>query len=210
MNKIWLIIGLLLSVLPATAQNRATKSVSKAENLGKAVNSRYTELAPVVSPDGKTIYFTRSNHPQNNYGTENSQDTWFSKYNEERKVWSYARRLDNTFNRHRFNAIQSIDATGNNAVIRGAWKKDKFVEEGFSICRREGDNWVDPQPLQIKDFEKMASGYYSGASLSFNGKALFLYFSETKDAVKNDLYVSIIQKDGSWAKPKPLTGLNTE
>jgi hypothetical protein len=39
--------------------------ISTPENLGKNINSSASELAPVISPDGKTIYFTRERHPEN-------------------------------------------------------------------------------------------------------------------------------------------------
>ena len=37
-------------------------------NLGKEINTFYHEAAPVVSPDGKTLYFFVQNHPQNKFG----------------------------------------------------------------------------------------------------------------------------------------------
>ena len=54
------------------------------ENLGSAVNSEFSELNPVISPDGRTLYFGRKNHPANRYGVKGSetisgsQDIWFS------------------------------------------------------------------------------------------------------------------------------------
>jgi hypothetical protein len=39
--------------------------VSKPENLGPNINTRASELAPVISPDGKTLYFTRHEYPEN-------------------------------------------------------------------------------------------------------------------------------------------------
>jgi len=38
--------------------------VSKPENLGPNVNTRSSELAPVIAPDGKTLYFTRHEYPE--------------------------------------------------------------------------------------------------------------------------------------------------
>jgi len=34
-------------------------------NLGSSINSIYSELNPIISSDGRTLYFIRSNHPQN-------------------------------------------------------------------------------------------------------------------------------------------------
>jgi len=56
-------------------QNLAVAQTSfTPENLGTNVNSSYSEINPVVSVDGKTLFFTRVNHPQNRFGEEDSQD----------------------------------------------------------------------------------------------------------------------------------------
>ncbi|MEQ8425097.1 MAG: hypothetical protein RIA63_10330, partial [Cyclobacteriaceae bacterium] len=48
-------------------------------NLGKEVNTFYHEAAPVVSPDGNTLYFFVQNHPDNTFGKEGSQDIWVTR-----------------------------------------------------------------------------------------------------------------------------------
>lgn len=183
----------------------------KPENLGKAVNSQYEETVPVITPDGTTLYFARKNHPQNNYGGEGSVDTWFSTYNPERNIWSYARRLGNDFNRRKFNSIESISPDGNMALIRGAYDGKNFKEEGFSFCSKEGNNWGEPKALDIKNLSKMVKGVYSGAFLSNDGRVLLLYFSEKKDDLASDLYVSLLENDATWSEPKSLGAkINTE
>jgi hypothetical protein len=47
------------------------------ENLGLAINSKFNEICPVVSPDGKSLYFTRWKHPDN-LGASKNQDIWVS------------------------------------------------------------------------------------------------------------------------------------
>ncbi|HMQ01270.1 MAG TPA: OmpA family protein, partial [Cyclobacteriaceae bacterium] len=47
-------------------------------NLGKTVNTQYHEAAPVVTPDGNTIYYFIQNHPNNTYGRDGSQDIWMT------------------------------------------------------------------------------------------------------------------------------------
>ena len=50
--------------------------------LGNDINTRHDDAAPVISPDGNTLYFFISNHPENNYGSEGSQDIWVSRKGE--------------------------------------------------------------------------------------------------------------------------------
>ena len=52
------------------------KDIQK-ENLGKRVNSPGQEVAPVISPDGRTLYFTR-NFNKANIGASDRQDVWYS------------------------------------------------------------------------------------------------------------------------------------
>src|ERR1043165_5763273 len=42
------------------------------------VNSAYDEQAPVISPDGKVLYWTVANHPDNIAGKSDLGDIWYS------------------------------------------------------------------------------------------------------------------------------------
>src|SRR5579864_9118744 len=44
----------------------------------KLVNSPYDEQNPVITPDGKALYFTLANHPQNVNGKKDLGDIWVS------------------------------------------------------------------------------------------------------------------------------------
>ena len=43
-------------------------------NMGKDVNTHYHEAAPVISPDGNTLYYFVDGHPENKHGSDGSQD----------------------------------------------------------------------------------------------------------------------------------------
>ncbi|MDD2198033.1 MAG: hypothetical protein PHE03_11820, partial [Bacteroidales bacterium] len=66
------------------------------QNLG-AINSEYSEINPVISRDGETLFFCRVNHPENRLGEENSQDIWFSTLQDD-GTWGKAIRLSNEVN----------------------------------------------------------------------------------------------------------------
>jgi hypothetical protein len=76
------------------------------ENLGNAINSAYNEICPVVSPDGKKIYFTRWKHPDN-LGKDKNQDIWFSTLKED-KSWSKAQLFSAPINNEENNAVCGI------------------------------------------------------------------------------------------------------
>lgn len=43
------------------------------ENLGDKINTQYVEILPIISPDGKTLYFDRK-YDKNNVGGEMDDD----------------------------------------------------------------------------------------------------------------------------------------
>ena len=165
----------------------------------KEVNSSYHDAAPIISPDGKKLYFFVANHPSNTYGTGGSQDIWMSKV-DETGVWSAPEHLSSPFNQSRANQVFQVLPDGS-LLVRGGRSKD---EVGFSIVRA-GGAWND---LKVKDFESMAVGRFYGATMSSDMKHMILYFSEQKNAVKSDLYVTH-EQGGAWSRPVKLKFSNS-
>jgi len=52
------------------------------ERLSEKVNSPYKEYKPLLSPDGKTLFFSRQNHPGNVGGESDPEDIWYSELDE--------------------------------------------------------------------------------------------------------------------------------
>lgn len=187
----------------ALAQNNAEYELV---NLGRDVNSIYHDSAPVISPDGNTLYFTITNHPENTKGTEGSQDIWYSVKDTITGEWSKSRHMDKPFNRNRYNQVMSVSLDGNKLLIRGGSGSDNL---GFSVCERTHGQWQKPEALNIPDFAEMSKGFFNGAFLSYDEKALLLYFSEKPKSKYSDLYVSYRQGDNQWTRPALITALNT-
>ncbi|MBM3178596.1 MAG: OmpA family protein [Bacteroidetes bacterium] len=160
-----------------------------------AVNSFYHDAAPVIAPDGNTLYFFVQNHPENTYGKESSQDIWKST-KDPKGIWSAPVHLSSPFNQSRQNQVFQVLHDGS-VLIRGGRNKN---EPGFSIVGAGGGF----QALRIPDFETMSRGRFSGATISSDGKHLIMYFSEVAGSIKSDLYVSHLGPDGLWTKPVKL------
>jgi OOP family OmpA-OmpF porin len=163
-------------------------------NLGKQVNTFYHEAAPVISPDGKTLYFFVQNHPENTYGKEGSQDIWITT-KDDKGAWSAPRRAGSPFNNSRSNQVFNVLADGT-LFIRGGRSKN---EKGFSLV-----NNGSLTELKVKDFEEMEKGRFYGATISSDAKHIIIYFSELGNAVRSDLYISHAQTDGGWSRPVKL------
>ena len=180
------------------------------EYLGNVINSEYNELAPVISPDGKTLYFARVSHPDNKKGIDGSQDIWFAE-----SVSGYfaaARRMNSMINRENYNSIYSITPDGNTLLIKGAYDQGEYVTRGFSMAQKRPDGlWSPPQKIDIPNYAKLSRGLYDYGYLSTDGKTLLMSFSEKKNGKIDDLYVSFLDKDGDWSEPMNLgDDINTD
>ncbi|ACT95318.1 OmpA family protein [Dyadobacter fermentans] len=179
------------------------------ENLGKSINTEYNEISPIISPDGKTIYFSRVSHPQNTHGPKGSQDIWFSELKSDK--WTPARRLPAPLNKEDYNSLYSITPDGNTLLIKGSYKNGTYETRGFSTSKKTARGWSAPNKLDIPGYTKLSKGQFDCGYLSNDGKVLVMSFSEKKNSKVDDLYVSFKQKDGSWSKPMNLGAeINTE
>ena len=177
------------------------------ENLGSAVNSEYSELNPVISPDGRTLYFGRKSHPANRYGVKGSetisgsQDIWFSE--KVGDTWSTARRLSEVLNRDQYNTILSISPDGQTILLKGAYVNGTYETRGFSISNKTTAGWTVPVKIEIPGYEQLSKGKNEYGYLTMDGKALLLAFARKKNSEDDDLYVSFFE-EGRWTRPLDL------
>ncbi|MGB3850146.1 MAG: OmpA family protein [Tunicatimonas sp.] len=175
-------------------------------NLGRPLNSIYHESAPVISPDGQTLYFVITNHPENHKGTEQTQDIWFAQRDSITGEWSGATHMPKPFNTHRYNQVASVSPDGDQLLIRTGEGKSNWE---FATVARVGKAWQKPQKLNIEGFGSMCRGQFNGGFMAYDGSALLLYFSETKDGKLSDLYVSFRQGGNRWTRPQAITAINS-
>lgn len=158
------------------------------------INTLYHQVSPVISTDGTRLYYFVSNHPQNTYGKENSQDIWVSTL-DDKGVWSEGKRVGPPLNQNRYNQVFNVLADGSLLVRGGRAKNSK----GFSLVSA-GGGWSE---LEIPGFGDMDKGIFNGATISADAKHLILYFSEKVGDKFSDLYLSKLEND-RWTKPVKL------
>lgn len=176
----------------------------KPQNLGDNVNSIYSEINPILSSDGKILYFIRVNAPENSYGGTNSQDIWFSELLAD-GTWGLATRIEDKMNRGRFNAILGINKDGNQILVSGKFKKNgTYYAPGLSFMYLKGeDTWTDPKKINIPGLKKLLRGKSFNASLSPDGK--FIVISATTNAIQRKSNIYISENVGNvWSKLKPI------
>lgn len=182
-------------------------------NLGPNVNSKYVDTHPVISPDGRTLFFARQESPQNVGGSKDVQDVWYSTLaNASTKAWNPAKNIGSPINTPGPNGLASVSSDGNSAVLINVYKEDGTLDpKGLSLSRRTKNGWSKPMKIDIDDFyndDPDNVDYFLGTS----GKVLLMAVDRKDGLGQQDLYVSLLKPDGkSWARPINLgPSINTK
>lgn len=171
----------------------------KKENLGRGVNTQYSEHWPVIAPDGKTIYFLREDDPVN-FGI--SGDIWYS-YLQGDGTWANAIHLGAPLNSLDGGSVCSVTPDGNTLLLLGSYRKGgRIVFDGYSISRRTADGWSFPLTIVIKNFYN-DNEHWSGY-LSNDGKKLFTGIQRKDSYGECDIYISFLQSNNVWSEPMNL------
>jgi OOP family OmpA-OmpF porin len=176
------------------------------EQLDKNVNSDYSEMNPLLSPDGKTLYFSRQNHPENAGGINDKEDIWYSEL-DSTGHWTLAKNMGPQFNNaypNFVNAINSVTPDGKSAVmvLGNKYLEDGKMSAGVSISSNVGGQWSDPVALNItNDYNFNDKVNYF---LTNNRKVLLMSVEREDSRGDRDLYVSFMQNDSVWTEPLNL------
>ena len=166
--------------------------------LGASVNSDGIEKAPVISPDGKELYFLRSNHPQN-IGADDLDDIWLS-YLQSNGTWSRAINVGAPLNNQHDNAVVGVAPSGEILFLVDRYKKSD--KDGLAIASRKNRSWTQPQSLEIDSISHL--GLKAGFHLSASHHTLILSLDKENGFGGQDLYVSFQIGKGHWGAPQNL------
>lgn len=180
------------------------------ERLSETVNSIYNELKPIITPDGKTLLFSRQFHPGNIGGATDPEDIWFSRWDEEKGEWREAENMGEPLNTKGPNYISSITPDGNTVIITlgNEYKRGGKMKAGVSVSTRTSEGWTKPVPFEIiKDVNTSdVANYY----LANNREVLLMSIEGDPSFGDRDIYVSFLQDDGRWSEPLNLgSNINT-
>lgn len=168
------------------------------ENLGDAINSIYDETAPMISPDGKTIYFCRKFHPDNAGGFNDEDDIW-SSHKDDNGKWLPAKNVGVPLNNKYHNFVQSITPDGNSLLVANLYNKDGTTGAGVSLTYKTKQGWALPEKQVIDDFSNL--NQFANYFLSNDGKFIIMAVERGDSYGELDLYVSMRKGDNRWSKP---------
>lgn len=175
------------------------------EVLDKNINSEYKELNPLLSPDGKTLYFSRQNHPENIGGIQDMEDIWYSELDSAGR-WQLARNMGtlNNSGPNFVNTIQTVTPDGKSAImlLGNKYLDNGRMLAGVSISSNVDGSWSKPVALNIvNDYNYAEKANYF---LADNRKTLLMSVERDDTQGDRDLYVTFMKTDSSWSEPLNL------
>jgi len=191
--RFWFAILPILFSPPVLAQ-------SSDQTLFSHVNSEYDELNPVVSPDGKLLFFTIANHPQNIGGKKDPGDIWFSVFTDGQ--WTTPAHGGSLLNDKAYNAVAGFSADGSQLFLLGHYPDPgKPPAQGISVSKNNGGGWSKPENISIPYFQNRSSILSGYVTPDFG---VFVFAAETYGTRGvEDIYVTT-NEDGKWTEAKNL------
>lgn len=165
------------------------------ENLGTNVNSRFDEVSPKISSDGRTLYFGRKHSPENIGGLKDKEDIWESR-SPDGITWMRSENLGEPINTPTTNNLVSVSTDNNTFLFH--------IDDGFALRHRTASGWSSLKDLDIHF--KNESDFLEG-SLSPDGKAIVFVAKLKANAFyrpqekERDIYICDKRSDGTWSAP---------
>lgn len=171
------------------------------ERLSETINSSVNEVKPLLSPDGKFLFFSRQNHADNTGNESDAGDIWVSEYNEDAENWSIARNAGSTLNNDGNNFIDGLMANGEGmiAVLGNRYTKRGKQKTGVSLSLNMTGIWSEPVSMDFVNDTGFKEGF--DLHLSVNRKILLIANHSLATLGNKDLYVAFLQKTGKWSDP---------
>ncbi|PIB37016.1 hypothetical protein BFP72_17210 [Reichenbachiella sp. 5M10] len=199
-------IGLSSSNIPISVLIELADNVNNnlsTERLSTNVNSEYVELGPLLSPDGKRLYFSRRSHPDNVGGMDDYSDIWYSELDEETHEWLPAKNIGAPLNTPGPNYICSITQVGDETILLlgNRYEKRGRMGEGISMSRSsDGDKWDKPENIDIEN----SYNYSDQADFYMSADTEIIIMSLERDDTNGDrdLYASFKKPNSEmWSEP---------
>lgn len=178
------------------------KLVDNAEQVGTrikldtTINSRYDELAPILSADGKMMYICRYNHPGN---VAKGSDIWVTQ-RLKNDQWSTLKNIGTPLNNDGANFVVSVSPDNNSLVVANHYQEDGSQGgNGLSITYKTKAGWSIPKPMNIRNYYN--KDRYVAYFLCSDNKTLILSVRRDDSEGQKDLYVSFLKEDETWSVP---------
>jgi len=201
MKKLFIVFILLSLII---SNETILPQDSLRQNLGVNINTKYPELSPVITYDGKTLYFVRRQHPQN-LGfnkQEFDDDIWYSVLNSAGN-WTDAKNIGTPLNNECFSNVCSVSPDGNTLLLMGVYETQNcarnFAIPNLYFTHRTSTGWSTPEKVTIKNFfnkNKFANFFLTG-----DGVTLLMAVEGKDSKGDQDIYVSFLTGNNEFSEP---------
>ncbi|MDD3104137.1 MAG: OmpA family protein [Candidatus Cloacimonetes bacterium] len=161
--------------------------------LGKVkgnINSSDSEYAPVLTPDGKYMYF--SSLRRSTFAKEN---IFFSA--QDKMVWSTPEEV-NELNTDYNESLGSLSLDVKTAYLFGYYKKTNTNGDIYTSTQKENGRWSKPQIIS-----EVSSKYYDLQPYVHNDEVMVFTSNRHGNHDNHDLYISLKRGD-TWSEPVNL------
>jgi outer membrane protein OmpA-like peptidoglycan-associated protein len=171
-------------------------------SLGDSVNTSFIEKNPIISADGKSIYFVRTEDPSSPFFKEGMDDIFLTTAIND-TTWRKAIPLPSPVNNLSNNSVLSVTPDNNSLFLMHTYNDDgSFKAPGFSISERTSSGWSLPKDVKMVNY--FNRGKYNEFYLSSDRKVMILGVDRPDTQGDNDLYVSFLQDNGEFSEPKNM------
>lgn len=173
-------------------------------NLGDSVNTPYSEVDPLITADGKRLYYSIKKHPENTGGVNDLDEIWYSDLGEDGQ-WQKRVNIGPPLNNRSPNGVISISADGNMMYLRNRYLPNGAADlqnQGISYATKAADgSWNIPLPVEIEDYHNV--GRFSEFCFSADEQYFIMTLIRKDDAYmgSKDIYASKRLANGTWSKP---------
>lgn len=169
---------------------------SQPEQLGTVINSDDEELAPMLSPDGQTLYFSRAFHSENIGGKYAGTDIWISR-KDANGNWTPAVNAGKPWNNKRSNAVIGISADGSTVYLLNAYNN----KSGIAFSKSVNGTWTKPEFIPVPGIDR---DDFVSVCVSPDFEVIVLSMNADESRGEEDLYVSLRDSTGNWSAPRNL------
>lgn len=168
--------------------------------LSPTINTPRDESAPVLSADGRQLFFWRLDDPMG-FG---AQDIFYAQWEDSLGDFGLPIHLGTSLNDPRGNIPFGITPDGQYLLVYKEFKNPRNSCELGLARRLSGDLWIPSVQLRIQNFHS-ESGSSLTAALGWDGRTLLLSMRRPGSLGGEDLYVSFYDPEQKiWSEPLHL------
>ncbi len=168
------------------------------ESLGPQVNSTGGDISPVITADGKRLYFGRYPH-RDNVGDTATEDIWYTDLQPD-GTWGPAKNQGAPLNNYSSNFLVSIAPDRNSAIVGNTYYSNGAPKgSGISASYVTERGWSIPTEVKVDKYYN--EDEYSELCLDPTGMILMMAVQRSDGLGQKDLYISRRKSNGMFTEP---------